>query len=370
MTAISVSRLGPDRIKELTLAATILASLIAFGLLIDEYFSGRFFNRLTLGVAIVAVVAAGQSLVILTRNIDLSVGSIVGVSAYVTGQQLGEHPDMHVLVAIGFAVGLGASLGLINGLLVAVARIPSIIVTLGTLAIYRTALINYGDAQTITADTLPSWLVDLPKATVFSIGDYDLRFMFALAIGVVLALQLAMGRLRLGRRLYALGSNPDAARQAGLSINRLTVLAFIGCGAFSGLGGFLFLARFGTITVTAGQGLELQAIAAAVVGGVSTLGGAGTLVGALFGALLIEVLNQSLVRLPAVSEFWRDAVLGLLILIAVILDALLARRLNPGRPRILAGTSSPGRDAAPPSTGSEDRSDRGPPVDSKVGGTP
>jgi rhamnose transport system permease protein len=296
----------------------------------------------------VAVVAAGQSLVILTRNIDLSVGSIVGVSAYVTGQQLGEHPDTNVVVAIGLAIVIGASLGLINGLLVAVARIPSIIVTLGTLAIYRTALIDYGNANTITADTLPSWLVDLPQATLFSIGDYDLRFMFALAIGVVLALQLGMGRLRVGRRLYALGSNPDAARQAGLSINRLTVLAFVGCGALAGLGGFLFLARFGTITVTAGQGLELQAIAAAVVGGVSTLGGAGTLVGSLFGALLIEVLNQSLVRLPALSEFWRDAVLGLLILIAVVLDAVLARRFNPGRPRILAGTSSPGRDPAQP----------------------
>ncbi len=344
MTTMSMSRLGPDRLKELTLAATIFLSLVVFGLLIEGYFSGRFFNRVTLGVAIVAVVAAGQSLVILTRNIDLSVGSIVGVSAYVTGQQLGNHPEANVVVAIALAIAIGAILGLINGLLVAVARIPSIIVTLGTLAIYRTVLIAYGDAKTITADTLPSWLVNLPKSTLFSIGDYDLRFMFALAIGVVIALQIAFGRLRVGRRLYALGSNPDAAHQAGLSINRLTVLAFVGCGALAGLGGFLFLARFGTITVTAGQGLELQAIAAAVVGGVSTLGGAGTLVGSLFGALLIEVLNQSLVRLPALSEFWRDAVLGLLILIAVILDAVLARRFNPGRPRILAGTSAPGRE--------------------------
>ena len=348
MNALSLNRLGPDRLKELTLAATIFASLVAFGLLIDGYFSGRFFNRVTLGVAIVAVVAAGQSLVILTRNIDLSVGSIVGLSAYVTGQQLGNHPETNAVVAIAIAIAIGSVLGLINGLLVAVARIPSIIVTLGTLAIYRTILIDYGDARTITADTLPSWLVDLPRSSLFALGDYDLRLMFALAIGVVVALQLTMSRLRVGRRLYALGSNPDAARQAGLSINRLTVLAFVGCGALAGLGGFLFLARFGTITVTAGQGLELQAIAAAVVGGVSTLGGAGTLVGSLFGALLIEVLNQSLVRLPAVSEFWRDAVLGSLILIAVILDAVLARRFNPGKPRILAGTSAPGPEPDPP----------------------
>lgn len=339
-------RLRPERMKEVTLGFTIVVNLVVFGFLIDSYVSGRFFNRVTLGVAIVAVMAAGQAVVILTRNIDLSVGSIAGVSAYVTGQQLGEHPNTNIAVAILVAVGIGALLGLINGLLVAVAGIPAIIVTLGTLAVYRTALIEYGNAQTITADTLPQWLVDLPRSTLFSIGDFDVRSMFAIAVVVVVALQLVLGRLRLGRRLYALGSNPEAAKQAGLAVNRLTIIAFVICGALAGLGGFLFLSRFGTITVSAGQGLELQAIAAAVVGGVSTLGGSGTVVGALFGASLIEILNQSLVRVPQVSEFWRDAVLGLLILLAVILDAMLSRRFRSYRPRIVpAGLLSTGHES-------------------------
>lgn len=341
MNATVASRLRPERLKEVTLGATILVSLIVFSLLVDSYMSGRFFNRITLGVAVVAVIAAGQTLVILTRNVDLSVGSIAGVSAYVTGQQLGEHPGANVVVAVLIALGIGATLGLINGFLVAVGRVPAIIATLGTLAIYRTFLIDYGDARTITADSLPSWIVDLPQRSLFSVGDYEFRTMFAVAVAVIVVLQVAMSRLRTGRRLYALGSNPEASRQAGLNSTRLTILAFVGSGTLAGLGGFLFLARFGTITVTAGQGLELQAIAAAVVGGVSILGGSGTLIGALFGAALIEILDQSLVRLPQVSEFWREAVLGLLILVAVVLDAILTHRFRSVRTRVVADEAPP-----------------------------
>jgi rhamnose transport system permease protein len=269
--------------------------------------------------------------VIITRNIDLSVGSIAGVSAYVTGDLLGDHLGTSSVVATLIAVGIGAGLGLINGVIVAYGRIPSIIVTLGTLAIYRTWLISYADARTITADSLPQWLVDLPRSTVFSIGEYDFRTMFVLAVVVVLVLQLALGRLRVGRLVYAVGSNPEAARQAGLPERRITLAAFTACGALAGLGGFLVLARFGTITVNAGQGLELESIAAAVVGGVSTLGGSGTIVGSLFGTVLIALLNQSLVRVPQISEFVRDAVLGLLILLAVVVDGLISRRFTARR---------------------------------------
>ena len=319
-------RLRPERVKELTLVFLIAVTVLAFWMLVDNYLSARFVNRVTVGVAVTAVMAAGQSLVILTRNIDLSIGSIAGVSAYVTGDILGDHAATTPVVAVLLAVAIGALLGLVNGLIVAYGRIPSIIVTLGTLAIYRTWLISFGEARTITADSLPQWLVDLPRSTVFSIGDYEIRTMFVVAIAVVLVLQFVLGWLRIGRMLYAVGSNAEAARQAGLPERRITVIAFVACGALAGLGGFLFLARFGTITVTAGRGLELEAIAAAVVGGVSTLGGSGTVVGALFGAALIGLLDQSLGRVPEVSEFMRDAVLGILILLAVVVDGLLTRR--------------------------------------------
>jgi rhamnose transport system permease protein len=334
--------LRPERIKELTLLLLIVATLIGFSFVIDDYMSGRFFNRVTQGVAVTAVIAAGQALVIITRNIDLSVGSIAGVAAYLTGDVLEDHLGTPVFVAVLLAVAIGTVLGLINGALVAYGRIPSIIVTLGTLAIYRTWLISYAEARTITASSLPQWLVDFPRSTVFSIGDYEFRTMFVMAIVVILILQLLLGRLRAGRIVYAIGSNPEAALQSGLPVRRTTIAAFTACGAFAGLGGFLLLARFGTLTVTAGQGLELESIAAAVVGGVSTLGGSGTVVGSLFGAVLIGLLDQSIVRVPQISEFVRDAVLGLLILLAVVLDGLLSRRFVKRR-TIMGGGTAGGR---------------------------
>lgn len=349
-----LTRLRPERLKELTLLLVLVATIIVFSFVIDDYISGRFFNRVTQGVAIIAVIAAGQALVIITRNIDLSVGSIAGVSAYLTGDVLGDHAGMPAVFAVLLAVAIGALLGLINGIIVAFGAIPSIIVTLGTLAIYRTWLISYADARTITTSSLPDWIVDLPRSTVFTIGEFEFRTMFVIAIVVVLALQAALARLRAGRLLYAIGSNPDAARQAGLPVRRATVAAFSGCGALAGLGGFLVLARFGTITVTVGQGLELESIAAAVVGGVSTLGGSGTIVGALLGAILIGLLDQSLVRVPEVSEFTRDAVLGLLILLAVVLDGLIARRFTSRR--TIMSTASPAVIATadpPPASDSE-----------------
>jgi rhamnose transport system permease protein len=318
----------PERVKELSLVGVIVVALVVFGFLIDGYFSGQFFNRVTTSVAITAVLAVAQTTVIVTRNIDLSVGSIVGVTAYLTGEYLSSHPSAPAIVAIGLAMALGALLGAVNGVLVAYGRVPAIIVTLGTLAIYRSWLVSHAEGETITADSLPRWVVQLPARTVVGVGGLDLRVVFLVVVVVVAVLQVAMQRLRWGRRLYAIGSNPEAAAHAGLPTRRLVFGAFVACGALSGLAGFLFLARFGTITVVAGQGLELDSVAAAVVGGVSVLGGSGTLVGAFLGAVLIDVLDQSLVRVEQVSEFWRNAILGALILLAVVGDVAIGRRFR------------------------------------------
>lgn len=321
----------PDRIKELSLLFVIGLAIVVFSFLVDDYVSGRFFNRVTTSVAIIAVLAVAQTLVIITRNIDLSVGSIVGVTAYLTGQFVAANPDVWPVAAVALAMGIGLGLGCINGMLVAYGRVPAIVVTLGTLAIYRSALIQYAEARTITTDTLPRWVVELPRKTVASWGDLDLRLVFVIALIVVVVLQLATRTLRWGRWLYAIGSNPDAARQMGLPHRRLVLSAFAGCGALSGLAGFLFLARFGTINVTAGRGFELDSVAAAVVGGASILGGVGSFVGALLGAVLIDLLDQSLVRVEVVTEFYRNAILGALILLAVIGDAALGRRFRRRR---------------------------------------
>jgi rhamnose transport system permease protein len=317
----------PEQVRELSLLLLIIVAVIFFGSLIDSYYTSRTFNRIASSVAIITIVAVGQTLVVLTRNIDLSVGSIVGCSAYFVGTLLGNHNELSPFLAILIAVGLGAGMGVVNGILVAWGRVPSIIVTLGTLAIYRGMLVDLSGAKTVTTDSLPAWLVDLPRLTLITIGDLDLRALFLLALAIVIVFQLGTSFLTFGRRFYAIGSNPDAAVLIGLPIKRLVFIAFVLSGALAGLAGFVTLARFGNITVEAGRGLELQVVAAVVVGGVNIFGGSGTVVGAMLGAIMIGTLEQSLFRLQ-ISEFWRDAILGLLILLAVASDAIILQRLR------------------------------------------
>jgi rhamnose transport system permease protein len=316
-------RIRPEQIRELSLVVLIVAALLIFAWQIENFLSARTFNRIAGSVAIIGMVAIGQTLVVLTRNIDLSVGSIVGFTAYFVGAQLAANNDMWPLAAVALAAAVGGAMGLVNGLIVAYGRAPAIITTLGTLAIYRMLLINYSNARTVTVDSLPPWVVDLSRQNLLMIGDFAVRPLIVATLVAVVVFQLVLGYTVFGRRLYAIGSNPEAARFAGLPAQRIVLTAFTLCGMLAGLAGFLFLARFGNITAVAGQGIELESVAAVVVGGVNTFGGSGTALGALLGAFLIDLLGQGLLRWLGISEFWRDALLGLLILLAVASDAVL-----------------------------------------------
>jgi rhamnose transport system permease protein len=320
-------RIRPEQIRELVLLLLIIVAVVSFGSLIDGYYSNRTFNRIASGVAIISVIAVGQTLVVLTRSIDLSVGSITGCTAFIVGLALAYHHDLSPLLAVAIAVTMGTAMGAVNGVIVAWGRVPPIIVTLGTLAIYRGVLVESFGGYVITTDKLPDWLVNLPTLTLFTIGGLDIRAMVALASAVVIVFHLATAYLTLGRQLYAIGSNPEAAELIGLPKQRIVFTVFVLSGALSGLAGFMFLGRFGNVTVQAGSGLELQSVAAVVVGAVNIFGGSGTVLGATLGGVMIGTLDQSLLRLQ-ISEFWRDAILGFLILLAVASDAIILRRLR------------------------------------------
>lgn len=320
-------RLRPEQFRELILLIIVLGAMVFFWSQIPNYFAPRSVNRLTVGLAIPLVMAVGEMMVVLTRNIDLSISSTVGLSAYLVGTFLTKH-ELSPWVAIVLTMGVGAVLGLINGLLVAYGGVPAIITTLGTLALYRVVLVEISNAKTVTTNDLPSWVEVLPSKALVSFQGYDLRLMAAIALVVAICGYFVLRFLPFGRRLYAIGSNPEAAQVAGLPAQRDVCLVFVISGAMAGLGGFLYLIRFGNITVTAAQGLELQVIAAVVVGGVSIFGGQGTIFGVFLGVLLIEIMQQSLLRWAGVSEFVKDAILGLLILIAVTVDAVLLVRLR------------------------------------------
>lgn len=321
-------RFRPEQIRELVIILVIVLLILFFGSQINDYFSGRTFNRVSTSIAIIAVVAVGQTLVVLARNIDLSVGSIVGFTAYFVGTLLARHNEIPPVAVVLIAIGMGAVMGAFNGLLIAYGRIPAIIVTLGTLALFRSILVELSGAKTVLTSSMPKWMQDLPQVNVFSIGGLDVRLIVVLAIVVVLLFQFVLTYLHFGRRLYAIGSNPDAAKIAGFPAQRIVLLSYVICGGLSGLAGFMYLTRFGTITVVAGQGIELQSVAAAVVGGVSTLGGTGTAFGAFLGAILIGLLEQSLIRWPVISPFWIQFLQGALILLAVAADFVIMNRVR------------------------------------------
>jgi rhamnose transport system permease protein len=320
-------KLSPQNLRLFGLLVVLVCVLLFFSTQIDNYLNKNLFIRVSTSVAIMALIAIGQTLVILTRNIDLSIGSIVGFSAFFLGGLVAKYPDINPLLVVLAGVGFGALFGMVNGVLVAYANVPSIIVTLGTMALYRSLLVEFSGAKSISTASLPQWLVSLPQMNLISLGGYDIRVTFVITVFVMLITQFSLMRLRGGRRFYAVGSNPAAARFAGINVNWTVFLAFTLSGALAGLTGFLFLARFGNITVVAGLGFELKSVASAVVGGVNIFGGSGSVIGAFLGAILVDVLDTSLVRWEVVSEFWREAVLGALILLSVTADTLLSRKL-------------------------------------------
>ena len=320
----------PEQLRELSLVFLIVLIFLFFGTQIEGYFSPRIFNRVTSDVAIMVVVAIGETLVLLTRNYDLSVGSVVGLTAFFTGKLLSFYPDTTPpIVAVLFAIGLGAALGLLNGVLVAYGRVPFLIVTFGTMAIYRSIIVAFpAGTKNVVTHELPEWILDLGRTNLFSIGEFNIRPLVAVGLVMVVVFQLAISYLRFGRRLYAVGSNPEAAGISGLPSQRIVLSAFIMSGAIAGLGGFMFLTRYGDLTPAAAQGMELMVVAAAVVGGVSTNGGSGTMIGALLGAMMINLLQQSLLRWLVISNFWVSALLGLLILVSVTIDAVIINRMR------------------------------------------
>src|ERR671916_3066068 len=202
MSDAVLRRIRPEQSRELILLFVTVGLLVFFASQIPNYFDPRSVNRLTTGLAITLVVAVGQVLVVLTRNIDLSVSSMVGLTAYVVGTLLTRSQEMPPLLALLLAMAMGLVLGSINGLIVAYGGVPAIIATLGTLALYRVVLVEFSGARTVTTADLPDWLNDIPSATLLSAGGYDLRLVGSIALLGGRLGQLTPPHLPFGRRPY------------------------------------------------------------------------------------------------------------------------------------------------------------------------
>jgi ribose transport system permease protein len=267
----------------------------------------------------IAISAFGQCMAIITNGIDLSVGSVMGLSGLATAMLLAQGVNVPVAVLGGLLTGLIA--GLLNGLMITKGKLPPFIATLGMLLMAR------GLCYGLTG----GWPVrDLPQ-TFRSLGQYDipiagmgvpLPLIFLLVIGVIMSTFL--GRTVWGYRIYALGGNETATALSGINTNRVKLMVYSLGGFLTAIGGVLMTARLGVASPTAGSGYELDVIAAAVVGGTSMRGGEGTILGVLIGAAIMQVLRNGLV-LMGVSAYWLQAVQGLVIVVAIMLDQLRRR---------------------------------------------
>ncbi len=271
------------RSREIAIALVLVAVIAAATAKNPSFlFSANGWRDLWLTPSILVLVAIGQAVVIDTRNVDLSVGSILGMSAYLTGTLFVDHPGIPIIVVMLAGTALGLLLGLINGALVAFGRVPALVITLGTMYIYRGIVLTWAGSNRINASDMPKEFLNLGTKSLLTIPILTI-----IAVLALIAVGYYLSTARGGREMYAIGSDPDAADLYGLRVNRRIITAFALCGALSGLAGVLYAARYGTVSSSAGYGWELQAVGAAVIGGVAIFGGSGTVWGAAIGAMLL-----------------------------------------------------------------------------------
>jgi rhamnose transport system permease protein len=289
---------------------------------------------LLINTVVYALLALGETMVVISRNVDLSIGSVLGLSAYMSASLFGSHPGIGVPVVFLAGIGIGLACGMANGLMVALGRVPSLVVTLATLYIIRGIDILIVGGNEVTAQTLPSSFTSIPRASVLGVPYLAIAVAAVIGIGAYY-----LRSFRSGRELYAIGSNPEAARLAGIPTGRRIFTAFGVSGGIAGLAGVLWAAQYQTIDSTAGTGYELTVISAVVVGGVAIFGGSGSAVGAAVGALLLSSITSAL-NVLGISQLWLEAISGFLLLLAITLDRIISLRLQAALRRRSAGVGT------------------------------
>ncbi|MYS22398.1 monosaccharide ABC transporter membrane protein, CUT2 family [Streptomyces sp. DvalAA-14] len=309
------------RARELGIGVAIVLVFVATTLNNHAFANAHSIQQLLTGASLIALLGVGETLVIVTRNVDLSVGSVVGVSAYVVGDVFKHHPGFPVPLGFLLGIAIGAVIGSVNGVITTVTRVPSLVVTLAMLYIVRGIDGVIVNGKTIDPAAIPKSFTEVGYKTVLGVP------WLAVIVAVVVAIVgYAMRSFRASRDLYAIGSNPEAAALAGIPTGRRVFTAFLISGSLAGFAGALFLALHAQIDVTGGNGYELTVVSAVVVGGVAIFGGSGSVLGAALGAVLLNTINQALVA-TKISSFWNEAIAGGLLLAAIAFDRWLSLRV-------------------------------------------
>ena len=307
--------------REIILGLAILALLALIATRFPGFVAPANLARVFTDTAPLILLALGQMAVILTKCIDLSVAANLALCGMVAALMNGAGvPLPLILLAV---VALGAALGAVNGLLVWKLGIPSIVVTLGTMTIYRGSIFLMTGGAWINAHQMSEGFKALPRHVLLG-----LPVMAWIALAAIAAVAVLLTRTALGRALYAVGGNPHAAVYTGISVGRTQFAAFVLSGALAGLTGYLWVARYAVAYVDIAGGFELDVVAACVIGGIAIAGGSGTVAGAVMGALFLGIIKNAL-PVVGISPFWQMAISGSAILLAIAFNAM--SRREPGR---------------------------------------
>jgi rhamnose transport system permease protein len=312
------------RSRELTLVALMVVMSLVVAAGAPQFLSASNLEQVTALAAVFAIVAAGEAMVVMTKNIDLSLESTIGLVAFLVGVIL-RADALPVPAAWLVGIGAGLVLGMVNGALITMFRIPSIVVTLGTLSIFRGLVFILAGGKEVNLVDLPDGYENLATDTVLGIPVFVI-----VAAVIVAVVALMLWKTRFGRQVYAVGSNAEAAAILGIRSRLVTFAVFAAAGLLGGIAGVMWGIYFGTIYATSASGVILQIVAAVVVGGVSISGGTGTVVGAALGALFLGLINNALLVLQLPQEVLQ-AIYGAVILVAVSADAVLSRRQHAQR---------------------------------------
>ena len=314
------------RSREATLAGVVIVLGMLVWLEAPNFLSSTNVISVTALAAIIAIAAVGEALVIITKNIDLSVESTMGLVAFVVAMML-KGQNLPVPTAWALGIGLGLGLGMVNGVVITILRVPSIVATLGTLGIYRGLAYIVANGKEITTSDLPSGYTNPASQTFFGVPLFVI-----LAIAIVIVAGLVLRYTVVGRQAYAVGSNAEAAATIGVRAKSTVFLVFALSGMLAGVAGVLWGIEFGQLYASSASGESLAVIAAVVVGGVSISGGSGTVVGAAIGALFLGLIQNAIVVLSLPQE-WLQVIYGLVILLAVAMDALVQMRAQRAKAR-------------------------------------
>jgi rhamnose transport system ATP-binding protein len=306
--------------REMGLVAAMLVVVIPVAFINPLIFSAVNLTSLAMDASLLMIAALGQMLVLVTRNIDLSVASVIGLSAYGSALVMTGNPSIGIAAGVLAGCALGLACGMFNGAIVTYGRVPAIVVTLGTMSVFRGIDSLWTGGRQISADQVPQAWLDLTSARFLGVP-----LMIIIAVAIMIVAAVLLRRTATGREFFAIGSNPSGAELIGIPSKRLILLAFSIAGLLAGFAGALWASRYATIDARVAYGYELTVIAAAVVGGVAIRGGAGTILGVAFGALTLLVIRNGLI-LVRVDPLWLQGVYGLVILAAIGIDALVSHR--------------------------------------------